>query len=344
MEAAGLAVGIVALISSVKDCIDVFQYFTVAKSLGHDFEILSTKLDVEKVLLLQWVQRTRLLQPGYDRRLDDPGIRDLVTQVVSSIMLLLSDTKSLQDKYGVRQARKNEEGSTMLSSLGSHRIPAFARNMSKLDHLVQEFKMMDLRISAHKKTSSGLKGRWPIRDKDQFGDLLRELSYFVSRLNSLVPDTDNSTQRLIEEDVRSLSNQRDIRLLSEGTAGRDDILAKTAEQRHIEICEDKILRCVWYRHMDDRETQLAPPNPQTFEWALDSSGPCHEWDSLPHWLSDGSGVYWICGKGKYIHPRGAALTNPSWQRQINPDEVHKLTPYNQGAFKEMGWQHQSDHV
>ena len=44
--------------------------------------------------------------------------------------------------------------------------------MSKLDHILQEFKMMDLRINGHKKSSSGLKGRWAICDKDKFGNLI----------------------------------------------------------------------------------------------------------------------------------------------------------------------------
>lgn len=68
MEAAAFAVGIIALIVSFKDCIDLFSYLTVARSLDRDYELLSTKLDAGSALLLQWAQRTDLLQSIYDRR------------------------------------------------------------------------------------------------------------------------------------------------------------------------------------------------------------------------------------------------------------------------------------
>ena len=296
MEVVGFAAGIITLISTVKDCIDLFQYFTVANSPGRDFEILSTKLDVEKALLLQWVDRTRLLQPRYDRRLDDPKTQRAISQVVSSIKLLLGDSQNLQHKYGVREER-SVQASTNIFSLGARRMPAFTREIGKLDQLLQEFESMDLRIRGHNKAPVTLRARWAITDKDRFSELLQELSYFVSRLHSLVPDTTNTTIGMIEQDVNALSNQKTIRLLSEGTSERDDMLAKIAEKHHVETCENRILRSVWYRHMNDREDQLDPPNPETFQWALSPACLGEKWDSIPDWLSTGKGVYWVCGKG-----------------------------------------------
>ncbi|KAF7503037.1 hypothetical protein GJ744_004713 [Endocarpon pusillum] len=112
MEAVGVTVGIIALIGIFKDCIDLFSYFNVARLLGRDYEILSTKLDVEKVLLLQWAERTNLLQPHYDPHLDDPRIRAIVVQVVTSIRLLLSDTNSLQQRYGLWKSQLGDEDSS----------------------------------------------------------------------------------------------------------------------------------------------------------------------------------------------------------------------------------------
>jgi len=48
-----LAIGILALAGTCKDCIELFSYISSAKSLGRDYELLDVKLDIEKTLLLQ---------------------------------------------------------------------------------------------------------------------------------------------------------------------------------------------------------------------------------------------------------------------------------------------------
>lgn len=297
MEAAAFAVGIIALIGSFKDCIDLFSYLTVARTLGRDYELLSTKLDIERALLLQWAQRTNLLQPNYDRRLDDSTIRATVAKNVSSIRVLLSDTKSLQQRYGMRELQPGEEAYSNIFGMGANRMSTFAKDFGKLDLLLKDFEKLDLRIRGHRVASCTLKARWAVRDKDKFGILLQELSYFVSRLHGLVPDTKNTIQAMTEQDVQRLSNTKTVRLLSEAALGRDDLLAAIAEKHHIQTCERRILRCIWYRLMDDRRDALSPPNPQTFEWALDQSTSAFKWDSIAHWLRDDSSIYWICGKG-----------------------------------------------
>ena len=297
MEAAGFAVGIIGLIGSFKECIDLFSYITVARSLGRDYELLSTKLDVEKTLLLQWAYRTSLLKPNYDRRLDDPNIRNTVAQLVSSIRILLSDTKVLQQRYGMRVFKPGDEACSAVYGVGASRMSTFTADFGKLDLLLQEFERLDLRIRGHRSASCALKARWAIRDKDKFADLLRDLSYFISRLHDLVPDTNNTIQIMTEEDILSLSDRKTVRLLSEAASGRNDILAAIANNHHIQRCERRILRCIWYRLMDDRRDALPPPNPQTFEWALDPCATDLKWDNIAHWLSHDSKIYWVCGKG-----------------------------------------------
>ena len=299
MEAAGFAVGIITLIGSFKDCIDLFSYFTVARSLGRDYEILSTKMDVEKALLLQWCQRTNLLQPNYDKRLDDPKIQATVAQIVSSIRILLSDTKTLQERYGMGESKPGDEA---LFGMSASRMSTFTKGFGKLDSLLRDFEKLDLRIRSHRAAPCTLKARWAIRDRDRFGDLLKELSYFVSRLHRIIPDTNNMSQALTERDIQSLSNRKTVRLLLEAVSGRDDVLAAVTEKHHTQICQGRILRCLRYRLMDDRRDGLSPPNPQTFEWALDPSATNLKWDNLAHWLSHVSKIYWICGKGRQ-HPK-----------------------------------------
>jgi hypothetical protein len=57
VEAAGLVLGTIGLASFFKDCVDLFAYFSAARSRVRDYVLLETKLDVEKPLLFQWADR-----------------------------------------------------------------------------------------------------------------------------------------------------------------------------------------------------------------------------------------------------------------------------------------------
>jgi hypothetical protein len=61
MEAVGLAISIISLAGTFKDCIDLFSMIATAKSMEKDFKILGVKLDIEKTLLLQWAEHVRLV-------------------------------------------------------------------------------------------------------------------------------------------------------------------------------------------------------------------------------------------------------------------------------------------
>ena len=142
---------------------------------------------------------------------------------------------------------------------------AFTKDFRRLDLLLRDFEILYLHIRGHRVAPCTLKARWAVRNKDKFGGLLQELSYFVSRLHDLVPDSNSTIQTMAEEDIQPLSERKTVRLLLEAALGRDDILASVAEKHHSQIYESRILRCIWCRLMDDRRDALSPPNPQTFE-------------------------------------------------------------------------------
>jgi len=92
-------------------------------------------------------------------------------------------------------------------------------------------------------------------------------------------------------------------------------------------CEQRILRCIRFRLMDDRRDSLPLPYPKTFEWAVEQSDTSLKWDNLADWLEGGTGLYWVCGKGKSTlvmlsFRERSSLTIRSWQWQVNFDEIH----------------------
>ena len=129
-EAAGLAVGVIALIGVFKDCIDLFSYISAARSLERDYEVINTKLDVEKMLLLQWAERLRLVKPPYDKRLDDIEIQRTITRILSSVKLLLSESEDLRNRYGLEQVEEND---MVAPPISARRMLDFTREFEKLN-------------------------------------------------------------------------------------------------------------------------------------------------------------------------------------------------------------------
>lgn len=166
-EVAGLVVGVVGLaglIGGFKSTVDVFHDFLTAQSIGRDYEILEAKLDIERTILLQWADQTRLLQEDYDRRLDDTNVQQAVSRILTSVRLLLSDEPGLKRLYGVIEAedQSRQYDTTPVTSVSSRRMRAFTKDFEKLALRVNQCTQA---ASLRKKV------RWVIHDKQKFESL-----------------------------------------------------------------------------------------------------------------------------------------------------------------------------
>lgn len=131
MEAAGLAVGVFALVGVFEDCITLLSQVATAKSIAQDYTRLETKLDFQKLFLLQWADRLNLFSVRYDRRLDDPSIRSMVKRGLYCIRDLFMNTEELQRLYGVRDVLENEE-TTSFSAVSDRLMRSFRQNSAAL--------------------------------------------------------------------------------------------------------------------------------------------------------------------------------------------------------------------
>ncbi|KAH6641125.1 hypothetical protein F5144DRAFT_641863 [Chaetomium tenue] len=84
MEVAGLALGVVGvagILSTLKDVAELYSLFVDSRSIGRDYEMLDTKLDIERTMLLHWADRVGLLRNDYDPRLDIPNTQETVVRL-----------------------------------------------------------------------------------------------------------------------------------------------------------------------------------------------------------------------------------------------------------------------
>lgn len=189
MEAAGLAVGVAALIGTLKDCIDLYLMMSAAMSPGKDAALLTTKLNVQKRLFFDWADRVGLAKSReWDKRLDDKDLNTTVAGVLSSIRNLLGEAEALESRYGLERC----DLSIDRTSFTDVNLPK--ASASRMERFFRRFEQVDLNKSTLKggKEAKNLSVKdrlcWVIRDKDKFGQLLQELCSLNSQLHDLVPD------------------------------------------------------------------------------------------------------------------------------------------------------------
>lgn len=291
-EVAGLTIGAIALIGTFKDCIDVFGMIISARSLPENVEILNTKLDIEKLLLLQWADRVGLTEPKhYDTRLDDPDLNRIITRVLESIQGLLKDGNTLRDRYGLVEYREGGQNIARDDKL------AVSASSPRLKEFMEKFNRLSLHTGVPRREQSISKRfKWVVKDNEKFASLMNELSYFISRLDALVPAREQSGSTMIEQDLAKIRSIPQLKAIIKASTGSQPHIAVMAQQMVRSVNQGRVLDRLWFRSIDDRKTNINERHFRTLNWALDPLEATLKWDNLAEWLRNGSGLYWLAGK------------------------------------------------
>ncbi|KAF3059765.1 Heterokaryon incompatibility protein s [Daldinia childiae] len=301
-EIAGLVLGVaglVGVIGAFRDAIDLFNDFMSSRKFGRDYEILETKLDIERTILLQWSEQVKLLQPDHDQRLNDHTTQWAITRILGCIKLLMNDETRLKDRYGLE--REGEYRPIDSTEFGApehtNYVPIISgRRMAKF---VREFEAMKLRSDIRDKTTTiGKRIRWVVRDKARFEEVVKELAHFTTKLTQIVPIFDNRaiTRRATEQDVATIRNLRGLKLVHEASVGGRIVVAELTEEHLTRTCKEQILHGLWFRTIDERRESISKAHCKTFRWVLEPPQGTYLWDDLSEWLQSGSGIYWVSGK------------------------------------------------
>ncbi|KAK4201145.1 prion-inhibition and propagation-domain-containing protein [Triangularia verruculosa] len=307
-EIAGLVIGVVGVagvIGAFKDAVDLFNLVADSRNLGREFEVLDTKLDIEKTLLLQCADSVGLIHAGlyrlgtntnYDMRLGDEATQTVIIRALNCIQELLSNAPELKQRYGQTEAPEGSQAlATTQMMLSSPRWERFRANYrhwhgAKRAELLEnerntgkpipkssrfyreEGSESDTeRYAPHGPNSAVKRARWVIRDRDKF-------------------------ERL---DVEATRDLRQLKILQEASTGSSSAISKTAERIILETCKDRVLARLWFRKIDDRRESINHAHQRTLEWVLqpdENLTKDAQWDDLPKWLRSSSGIYWIVGK------------------------------------------------
>lgn len=288
--------------SLFKDCVDLFLYIDSAKNSDREYQVLDTKLDIERTLFVQWAERVKLTSRNYDRRLDDDRINEAILKVLRSIKELLDNANQLRTRYGLQPVGDLDvQNSARVSDLQMEPLhPSESISTKGVLHFLEGLKALDLENAGRRRSKTRMvtkQVRWAIWDKDKFECLMQNLSYFTTKLNELIPDKGLAMDTMVRSDLQGQRLEK-LKLVLDGF--RDELAIRSAAIDLVnENCQRRILDQIWFRVMSDRQASVRSPHYGTLDWVLESTEEARlraKWDNLCEWLQNGTGIYWISGK------------------------------------------------
>ncbi|KAK0726499.1 prion-inhibition and propagation-domain-containing protein [Apiosordaria backusii] len=327
-ETAGLVVGVFALAGLFNNCLEMMSHISALRSMHHDAELLNTKLDVEKTLFLQWADRVRLLHSDCDVRLRSGDTAQTIEKVLKAMSELASDSSEIQARYGLRQRLPED---SILP--GEPENPISGPRMLNFNKALEKLQIRTTTKQKSRSSSRLSKVRWVVIDKAKFDCLIKDISYFIAKLNELIPPVAQLLSTMAYQDLnRSDLDKGSLNLVIDfdphhTPSPEEDLLTAAKVIRS----QNLVLDTLWFRQIDDRREIITSAHSQTLKWALEPPLPDQSWSDLSLWLRSGSGVYWISGKAgsgkstlmKYLvhHPTTDALL------QIWADGTELISPH-----------------
>lgn len=313
MEPVSFTVGVVALAGLFSTCVECWEYIESARSYGRVYDLLATRLEVEKIRYLIWGDVVGVLKPSNDGRdevLDQPRIAPIVEQILNHIISIFSDSETLISKYGIGQAK--------LGSAEPQEVMLSANQLSRYKISYQQFLA---RVgTAQQRISLFGKTRWAIRDRKKFGILVEELRQLVDSLKDITESPTNGVQQrqqnAIAEEIESLPDLSVVRLIKDATAAVHQDWSDAATgilEMSILGSEDKEDILSWIKNTADLDLGDQAPHETLLEAGLDINAPGFEY---LHWAAIydyDHVVLYLLDHGVDVDARNSELQSPLLQ-------------------------------
>ncbi|KAI9812045.1 MAG: hypothetical protein M1827_004938 [Pycnora praestabilis] len=259
MDPVGFTVSILALAGLFSTCVECWQYIDSARSHGRDYELLTTKLDVEKTRLLIWgdmIGIFRTTADGRNKVLDSPEVARVIERILNCIITVFTDSQALVSRYGL--VRTKLEANDDLP-------PAQSLSTNQLAKLKASYKEFKSRIKYVQDNTSVLeKTRWAIQDQSKFIKFVADLRQLIDGLKDIIQSAADRAQEreAIAAEIDSLPNLQTVKLVRDASAEVHDEWSDVASQvLEMSILEsnDKPNIMSWIKDVDRPESEQATP-------------------------------------------------------------------------------------
>lgn len=214
MEVAGLAIGVISIASLFQTCVQLFDVISLGRTRGKDYEILSCKLEVERLRLIVWGQKIGLSNPrtrveaaslapsvpnsptaleswsGY------PRISSLISHILTCLKLIFEDVERLERRYGLRKVPHLPQLGQQLA--GGFFMPTTFRQVH--DDLQLTMK------ESQRETVVLAKARWAILDRTKFSTLIEDIKGFNDSLYFIISNPPISAPTQLQDGLHTSDN------------------------------------------------------------------------------------------------------------------------------------------
>lgn len=239
MEAAGLGVGVVALMGLLKTCLEVYDTIECGRRYGAAYEVLTTKIGIERVRLLLWGDLVGLhgldLSAGapvtmsvtVDPRLHDPRISKAVCDILTCMRQLFEDTSPMTRRYGLHGAKGKQPAP---ESRHNALVTTFRTTYARFQATATQRQEMATVLTT---------ARWAIKDRKRFERFVEDLRSFNDSLFGLFPDLDGQVRREMVAEIRSSPDLENLQVVEEAVTDMEasEELADAASLRISELSQ-----------------------------------------------------------------------------------------------------------
>ncbi|CAH0053912.1 unnamed protein product [Clonostachys solani] len=328
-----IATSLSELVASFQGCIRSVPELYILQNAPRPFRLTVEKLELERVLLLQWADRVHLLDDGDHSPFRDVETMRTIGVILDEIHNILNDDEASHEASGLVSLNKFEDpiqshdswsgsldtntdvagdseggfaGVAKLQSDNRERqqipLPTERIGLSqrRLEKFKENYHYYQKKLNpAGKMQSAHLlwrSSKWVLFDSAHYRARLNDLAQLVQRLDNIIPSDYLTKLRLAEEDINPNWPTDMIVLIQQTARSRSNAFVEVIDLELKRRCEKKILRRLSFQEMNMRKESITSPFVDTLGWALSTKSTPQRWDLLPHWFESGSGIYWLCGK------------------------------------------------
>ena len=220
-DPASLTLGILGVAGLFSVCVQCFDMVQMGRSRNRDFEILHTKLDVQKVRFLIWGEAVGLVgSVATSEDLNLLDIRPTVEKVLKCIHLLFTDSEKLTSRYGILKEGNIFKAVTSTGNQGSVFKRTFARFHRQISLRTHEI-------------SISRSARWVIDDEKKFRSLVQDLRDLIDDLEGLTKSAQffQRQREIVTYEIESISDTPSLELLHDASIGEDQEISDVASGR-----------------------------------------------------------------------------------------------------------------
>ncbi|TQN72551.1 Heterokaryon incompatibility protein S, partial [Colletotrichum shisoi] len=215
MDAAGLGIGVAALVTLFKTCLEIYDTIECGRRYGSDFEVLTTRVGIERVRLLLWGDAVGILTldrgaggqpaalPVVDTSLEDPRKFRAVCDILSCMRQIFEDAGSMTRRFGLRSAQGNQVAP---DSLRNALVTTFRRTYARFQEGA---------APAQRVTSIAATVRWAVMDKKRFQGFVEELRGFNDSLCDLFPGLGENVRQAMAGEIQSSTDVGNLQIVEQ---------------------------------------------------------------------------------------------------------------------------------